>query len=558
MLVIDDDVSQVVIRQTGLDTVVGEDGTTDSYTVELSAAPAATVEVRIAANSDVCLSTAADAERRLRRARAHASRRRAWGPITVTVKAKADGIVESFEYARLEHTVGGAVVGVVTAFVTDRDVPDVLITESDGATQVAEGIGLQDSYTVVLTSDPGAETVTVTATSLPTITQYDPEDGTPRITRTERAGRAEHRRRRDLAHLRRARVHHRQLEYGEDRAGAGGRGRRDRRSHPAGVPGPGAAGARDPGLAVRRRRRLRLRLPARELPAGAAAGRDQLPARRSRRTRRSTWSRATPVDRLIVNNQDDVADRSMTLTSEAVTGLGMSAAGIAYDDFEALDILLGSGIDDVLVVDDPHRDDDDRDRRGRRHRRRASRSPATPASCSGTATTRPRSPTAACSPASTPSCWSPAEPARDTTIVDDTADSEDDLGTLTQTSLVGLDMVSTQPNNLFSLELGAGLTGVQLHVVAHRPATPDAPALDIDVTLTLTAAQLAGLTAETLAALLQAALFPPVANAAAGRRRSRETTTGSPRPAAVPTARPASSTAAARAACSCGPPAACS
>ena len=52
--------------------------------------------------------------------------------------------------------------------------------------------------------------------------------------------------------------------------------------------------------------------------------------------------------------------------------------------------------------------------------------------------------------------------------MDDTADSEDDLGTLTQTSLVGLDMVSTQPDNLFSLELGAGLTGVQLHVVAHR------------------------------------------------------------------------------------------
>ncbi len=77
-------------------------------------------------------------------------------------------------------------------------------------------------------------------------------------------------------------------------------------------------------------------------------------------------------------------------------------------------------------------------------------------------------------------------------------------------------MVSTHPNDLFSLELRGSLTAVQLHIVAHRPATPEAPALDIDVTLTLTAEQLAGLTAETLAALLQAALFPPVTNAPPG------------------------------------------
>ena len=54
------------------------------------------------------------------------------------------------------------------------------------------------------------------------------------------------------------------------------------------------------------------------------------------------------VDRLTVNNQDDVADRSMTLTSTAITGLGMGA-GIEYDDLEQLDILLGSGIDQVTV-----------------------------------------------------------------------------------------------------------------------------------------------------------------------------------------------------------------
>ena len=171
VLVVDNDVSQVVIRQTGLDTVVSESGVTDSYTVELSAAPTATVEVHVAAQSDVCLSTSADANADCGELVLQFTTT-VYGPITVTVRAKVDGIVEGMEYARLEHTVAGAVVGLVTVLVTDKDVRDVLITESNGATQVAEGINLQDSYTVVLTRDPGDETVTVTATSLSTLAQY--------------------------------------------------------------------------------------------------------------------------------------------------------------------------------------------------------------------------------------------------------------------------------------------------------------------------------------------------------------------------------------------------
>ena len=299
MLVIDDDVSQVVIRQTGLDTVVGEDGATDSYTVELSAAPSATVEVRIAANSDVCLSTAVGRERRLRRAGAHLHDDRVGPDRRHRRRPRPTAIVESFEYARLEHTVDGAVVGFVTVLVTDRDVPDVLITESDGATQVAEGIGLQDSYTVVLTRDPGAETVTVTATSLPTITQYDPEDGTPRITRTELQvelsidGGATWHTSVELVFttgnwstaqtvlvraVEDAVIDGRILQAFPDRA---------RRVHAI------------QGVAVRRRRRLRLRLPARQLPAGAAAGRDQLPARHhsERGVRRGRGPRGRPPHR---------------------------------------------------------------------------------------------------------------------------------------------------------------------------------------------------------------------------------------------------------------------
>ncbi len=317
--------------------------------MELSAAPSATVEVRIAAHSDVCLSTASDANADCGDLTLTFTTT-AWGPITVTAEAKVDGIVESFEYARLEHTVGGAVVGVVTVLVTDRDVPDVLITESDGATQVAEGIGLQDSYTVVLTSDPGSETVTVTATSLPTITQYDPEDGTPRITRTElqvelsvdggatwhtsvelefTTGNWSTARTVLVRAVEDAVIDGRILQAFPDRA---------RRVHAIQGSLYVDGGVSEFGYPLANFRPVLL------------PGETSFPLVITPNEAFDVVE-GHAVDRLIVNNQDDVADRSMTLTSEAVTGLGMGPDGIEYDDLEVLDILLGSGRDDVLVVD---------------------------------------------------------------------------------------------------------------------------------------------------------------------------------------------------------------
>ena len=298
VLVIDDDVSQVVIRQTGLDTVVGESGATDSYTVELSAAPSATVEVRIAAHSDVCLSTASDANADCGDLILTFTTS-VWGPVTVTVTAKTDGIVESFEYARLEHTVGATVVGVVTAFVTDRDVPDVLITEVRRRDAGRRGHRPRGQLHGRAHQRPGIRDCH-RHRDVPADHHPVRPGGRHAADHPHRAaGRAERRRRGDVAHLRRARVHHRQLGHAADRARPGGRGRRDRRPYPAGVPRPGAARTRDPGVAVRRRRRVRVRLPARQLPAGAAPGRDQLPARHhsERGVRRGRGPRGRPPHR---------------------------------------------------------------------------------------------------------------------------------------------------------------------------------------------------------------------------------------------------------------------
>ena len=510
---IDDDVSQVVIRQTGVDTVVGESGTADSYTVELSAAPAAAVEVRIAAHSDVCLSTASDANAGCGEL-VLTFTTSAWGPIAVTVNAKADTLVESFEYARLEHTVAGSVVGVVTVLVSDRHVPDVLITESDGSTHVAEGIGLQDSYTVVLAGDPGAETVTVTATSLPTITQYDPEDGTPRITRTELQvelsidGGATWHTSVDLTFttgdwntaqtvlvraVEDAVIDGRILQAFPDRA---------RRVH--GIQGSlyVDGGVSDFGYPLANFRPVLL------------PGETSFPLAITPNEAFDVIE-GHAVDRLIVNNQDDVADRSMTLTSEtdhrARHERGRDRVRRPRGARHPAG-LRPRRRDGAL---DSHRDDDGRDGRGQRRRRRVTIAGHTRlllGDDDDTATVTDGGLLAGIDAQLLVSGGAGV----DTTFVDDTGDTEDDLGTLTQTSLVGLDLVSAQSNNLYSLELGIGLTSVALHVLAHRPATPAAPALDLDVTLTLTAAQLAGLTAETLAALLQAALFPPVVNAPPG------------------------------------------
>ena len=63
----------------------------------------------------------------------------------------------------------GVVPDSVFALVADDDAPGVLVTQTDGSTRVSES-GIGDSYTVVLTSDPGASAVTVTLRALATET----------------------------------------------------------------------------------------------------------------------------------------------------------------------------------------------------------------------------------------------------------------------------------------------------------------------------------------------------------------------------------------------------
>ena len=85
----------------------------------------------------------------------------------VTVTAVDDGLVEGNHAGTLSHTAvsgdtdyDGIFIANVTASVTDNDSVGVEIVESGGSTDVTEG-GVNDNYTIVLTSQPTAD-VTIT------------------------------------------------------------------------------------------------------------------------------------------------------------------------------------------------------------------------------------------------------------------------------------------------------------------------------------------------------------------------------------------------------------
>ncbi len=148
--------------------------------------------------------------------------------------------------------------------------------------------------------------------------------------------------------------------------------------------------AADPGPAVRQRRHRRPRRHRRcrfpiLLPGESATAAP--PA-----TINPGVTEADLVDTLTVDDRNGAAGTG-TLTSTALTGLGMGATGIQFADFEALEIKLGPNADNFTIENtipgrvflqhgrgqrhrarqDDRRRDDDRDRRGRRHRDRAQR-----------------------------------------------------------------------------------------------------------------------------------------------------------------------------------------
>jgi Ca2+-binding RTX toxin-like protein len=213
------------------------------------------------------------------------------------------------------------------------------------------------------------------------------------------------------------------------------------------------------------------------------------------------------VDTLVVHNEDSVSNDTGTLTSTRLSGLGMGPdqfvggrfllGGITYSDLEALIILLGQG-NDTLTVASTHGgttvitgnagDDDVYVETIAGHT----------SISGGTGDDDIRIGTAARSLDSLDALLLvDGGTGHDTVLADDRSDpvGNDNLGTLTQTTLTGLEMVGTALDRLFSLTVGPPTT----HVTFTISIPGRAP-----VVLTLAV----GFTAEQLAAALQAAIFP--------------------------------------------------
>jgi Ca2+-binding RTX toxin-like protein len=162
--VVDNDVAGVTISQTSGSTQVVESGATDVYSIVLNTQPNGNVTVNISPDSQVIVSAAS-----LTFTPGNFNT-----PQNVTVTAVNDTAAEGPHTGTITHSAtsadpaySGAAVTIasVTAQIADNDTPGVLITETGGSTNVAEG-GAGDSYQVVLLTQPTDNvTITVAANS---------------------------------------------------------------------------------------------------------------------------------------------------------------------------------------------------------------------------------------------------------------------------------------------------------------------------------------------------------------------------------------------------------
>ncbi len=157
--VTDDDTAGVTLSESGGSTDVDEAGpTSDTYTIVLDSQPVADVLITIDPDDQTDLgggpgtalaATFTDANWNL--------------PQTVTVTAVDDALGEGPHTSTITHAASSAdgtydaiAIATVIAVVADNEMPGVLVTESDGVTDVNEAGPTSDTYTVVLQSQPTA------------------------------------------------------------------------------------------------------------------------------------------------------------------------------------------------------------------------------------------------------------------------------------------------------------------------------------------------------------------------------------------------------------------
>ncbi|HEX7167002.1 MAG TPA: Calx-beta domain-containing protein [Acidimicrobiales bacterium] len=400
----------------------------------------------------------------------------------------------------------------VFALVADNDTPSVLVTQTDGSTRLIEGVGY-DTYTVVLTKDPMGETVTITIDPLLTETFNQPDGQAgyrnvkqvcvsttapsgpaptapcAPITLTFTSGNWNVAQTVYVYAIDDNFVDGSDLQAFADSA---------QRVHL--IQGPLYV---DGGIDEHADRSI----PPPVLLPGETSTDFHLPISPS-----IDVDEANQVDTLNVFNQDSVSDDSGVLTSDRLTGLGMAPdqftggrfllGGIEYGDLEALNIHLGRGSDDLLVktthsgttVVTGGAGNDDFDVRTIDGHTNIQGDAGNDLFRIGT---------------TVPVFGGVLDDldavlvidggvGSDTAHVDDSGDpaTNSNLGTLTQTTITGLEMVSTSVDNLYSLTIGSTTTSITLTITVPG----DAPVVVVLPT--------AGLTAATLQAALQAALFP--------------------------------------------------
>ncbi|HLO87914.1 MAG TPA: DUF4114 domain-containing protein [Nostocaceae cyanobacterium] len=153
----DNDIPGVTIIESGGSTSVAEGGLTDTYSLILNSPPTANVVINL--NSGTQLTTNTNQL---------VFTPQNWNVAqTVTVTAVDDTLKEGFHNGLIQHTLSstdsrynGISVNSVNVSITDNDTVSVIITQSDGSTNVAEG-GATDTYTVALSDAPSSD-VTIT------------------------------------------------------------------------------------------------------------------------------------------------------------------------------------------------------------------------------------------------------------------------------------------------------------------------------------------------------------------------------------------------------------
>ncbi len=158
----DNDTAGVIVTESGGSTDVAEGGSSDSYTIELESQPTANVTITVDPDGQTDLGAGPGVAITLTFTSGN------WNtPQSVTVTAADDAVAEGAHSSTIVHSAAsgdaaydGMAIGSVVANITDNDTAGVIVTESGGSTDVAEG-GSSDSYTIELESQPTAN-VTIT------------------------------------------------------------------------------------------------------------------------------------------------------------------------------------------------------------------------------------------------------------------------------------------------------------------------------------------------------------------------------------------------------------